>query len=59
MLDEAGSRAELQVDGGVHVGNAAAIASVGATVLVAGSAVYGHSDGAVAGVRAIREALGG
>ncbi|MDE0898056.1 MAG: ribulose-phosphate 3-epimerase [Longimicrobiales bacterium] len=57
MLDEAGSSAELQVDGGVHVGNAAEIAATGATVLVAGSAVYGHSDGPAAGVVAIRDTL--
>jgi ribulose-phosphate 3-epimerase len=59
MLDEAGSRAEIEVDGGVHAGNAAAIVAAGADVLVAGSAVYGHTDGAAAGVRHIRESLVG
>ncbi len=57
VLDSAGSRAELEVDGGVVAGNAARLVSAGATVLVAGSAVYGHPEGAAAGVRNIREAL--
>ena len=56
MLDEIGSRAELEVDGGAGVGNVASIVDAGATVVVAGSAVYRHPDGAAAGVRAIRAA---
>lgn len=56
-LDELGSRAELQVDGGVTAQNAKAVAEAGATVLVAGSAVYGP-DGAEAGLKRMREALG-
>lgn len=58
MLDEIGSAAELEVDGGIGAGNAARVAEAGATVLVAGSAVYGHEDGPAEGVRAIRRALG-
>ena len=58
MLDEIGSQAELEVDGGVDADNAAAIVAAGASVLVAGSAVYGHDGGAVGGVRAIRHAIG-
>ncbi|MGD2045798.1 MAG: ribulose-phosphate 3-epimerase [Gemmatimonadota bacterium] len=57
LLDEVGSSAELEVDGGVDASNAAEIASAGATVLVAGSAVYAHSGGPAEGVRAIRKAL--
>ncbi|HET9947291.1 MAG TPA: ribulose-phosphate 3-epimerase [Longimicrobiales bacterium] len=58
LLDRAGSRAELEVDGGIDAGNAAEVARAGATVLVAGSAIYGHPAGAAEGVRALREALG-
>ena len=58
MLDELGSDAELEVDGGIDEGNAAELAGAGATVLVAGSAIYGHSQGPIDGVRAIRRALG-
>ncbi len=41
MLDEIGSAAELEVDGGIKPGNAAEVVAAGATVLVAGSAVFG------------------
>ncbi|MDH5607830.1 MAG: ribulose-phosphate 3-epimerase [Anaerolineae bacterium] len=40
-LDKLGSSADLEVDGGVKVQNAAEIASAGANVLVAGSAIFG------------------
>jgi ribulose-phosphate 3-epimerase len=56
LLDQLASRAELEVDGGIDAGNAALVAAMGATVLVAGSAVYRHPDGAAEGVRAIRRA---
>ncbi len=57
LLDELGSPADLEVDGGVDARNAHEVAAAGATVLVAGSAVYGHPGGAAEGVRAIRRAL--
>ena len=57
LLDEMGSAAELEVDGGVDSGNVGNIRAAGATVVVAGSAVYGHAEGAGAGVRSIRDAL--
>ncbi|MEZ4414484.1 MAG: ribulose-phosphate 3-epimerase [Gemmatimonadota bacterium] len=50
--------AVLQVDGGVDPLTAPEVADAGAQVLVAGSAVYGHPDGATAGLRALRDALG-
>ncbi len=40
MLDVLGSTAELEVDGGVKASNAAEIVAAGASVLVAGSAVF-------------------
>ncbi|PTA69119.1 ribulose-phosphate 3-epimerase [Deinococcus arcticus] len=55
-LDELGSPAELQVDGGVGAANARAAVHAGASNLVAGSAVYGR-DGAAAGLDRLREAL--
>ena len=58
LLDEMGSTAELEVDGGVDAGNVGELQAAGASVVVAGSAVYGHVDGAAAGVRLIRDALG-
>lgn len=47
----------VQVDGGVDPTTAPLVARAGATVLVAGSAVYGHPGGAGAGVAALRGAL--
>jgi ribulose-phosphate 3-epimerase len=59
LLDTQGrSGAELQVDGGVDAVTAPEIVAAGATVLVAGSAVYRHPDGVAAGIRAIRDAAG-
>ncbi|EYB66890.1 ribulose-phosphate 3-epimerase [Deinococcus phoenicis] len=55
-LDELGSEAELEVDGGVTPANARLLADAGATVLVAGSSVFGP-DGPHAGLRRLREAL--
>ncbi len=59
LLDEMGSAAQLEVDGGVDPGNVGDIQAAGATVVVAGSAVYGHAEGAGTGVRSIRDALSG
>jgi ribulose-phosphate 3-epimerase len=55
LLDAAGARAEVVVDGGVDLGNAGALAEAGATVLVAGASVFHTPDPAEA-VRALRRA---
>jgi ribulose-phosphate 3-epimerase len=57
LLERTGSPAELEVDGGVDAGNAWELACAGATVLVAGSAVYGHAEGPGGGLRALRDSL--
>ena len=44
----AGSRLEIEVDGGVDLGNAAALTAAGAGILVAGTAIYGAADPAAA-----------
>ncbi len=59
LLDARGSAAHLQVDGGVSAKNVRAVVEAGATSLVAGSAVFGHPDGIVAAVTALRDALTG
>lgn len=56
LLDQISPDAELEVDGGVEASNAGMIVGAGASVLVAGSSVYGHPKGAAAGVRALRSA---
>ena len=57
-LDELDSPAELQVDGGVNASNARQLAEAGASVLVAGSVVFGPGGGA-AGLEHLRAALTG
>ncbi|MCK5237487.1 MAG: ribulose-phosphate 3-epimerase [Deltaproteobacteria bacterium] len=44
MIDSSLSRAELEVDGGIKVGNIKAASDAGADVFVAGSAVFGSDD---------------
>ncbi len=59
MLESAGRPdVPLQVDGGIGPGTAKSVVEAGATVLVAGSAVFGHPEGAAEGVRALRHAIG-
>ena len=48
IIDRCNPACELEVDGGVGPGNAKAVVEAGATVLVAGSAVYGAEDPAAA-----------
>jgi len=56
-LDERTLTAELEVDGGIKPENAARIAAAGATVLVAGSAVYEDAAGPKAALAKFRAAL--
>jgi ribulose-phosphate 3-epimerase len=53
MLDRIKSPAFLEVDGGVKVDNASQVIAAGATVLVAGSAIFSHRDyaGTIAAMR--------
>jgi len=48
---------EIEVDGGIDARTAPLVARAGATVLVAGNAVFGHKQGVAAGIKAIRNAL--
>ncbi|MXY98682.1 MAG: ribulose-phosphate 3-epimerase [Gemmatimonadetes bacterium] len=45
---------DLEVDGGVNADTAPAVASAGANVLVAATAVFRHPDGAAEGIRTLR-----
>jgi ribulose-phosphate 3-epimerase len=56
MLDDAGLATELEVDGGIGPATAGSVAAAGASVLVAGSAVYGDPAGIAAAITGIREA---
>jgi ribulose-phosphate 3-epimerase len=57
-IDRQGLTTEVEVDGGVDADNAQACVDAGATVLVAGTAVFHHPGGAAAGVASIRDAVG-
>lgn len=59
MLAEVGSKAVVQVDGGVSVANAVDLVAAGAKNLVAGSSVFSHAGGPAAGVHAIEAAFSG
>jgi len=48
---------EIEVDGGIDAKTAPLVVKAGATVLVAGNAVFGHKQGIAAGIRAIRSAV--
>lgn len=56
MLDEIGSPAWLEVDGGVSEETLPALKKAGATAFVAGNAVFRHPQGTAAGVNALRSA---
>jgi len=49
---------EIEVDGGIDAETAPLVVKAGATVLVAGNAVFGFKGGAAAGIKAIRDAVG-
>ena len=55
LLDAAGNAAPIEVDGGVDATNAARLVSMGASILVAGNAIFGSAD-PVAATREIRAA---
>jgi len=57
LLTRTGSTAFVEVDGGVDLGNVREVVEAGATVIVAGNAVFGTSDAAAA-VRALRATAG-
>lgn len=57
-LDERQLRAELEVDGGVKLDNVRRVVEAGATVVVAGSAVFGDPAGPETAVERFRHAAG-
>jgi ribulose-phosphate 3-epimerase len=55
MIDESGHQIALEVDGGIGPETAREVTEAGATVLVAGNAIFGQRDRAAA-IRQIRDA---
>lgn len=56
VLSEMGLEAPIEVDGGVNPENAGDIVAAGASVLVAGSAVFRHTQGVEQAIRELRQA---
>ena len=48
LLDDVGNTAPVEIDGGIHATNAAQVVEAGASILVAGSAIYDTDDPAEA-----------
>jgi len=55
LLDRAGSRAPIAIDGGVDFSNAARLVAAGVNILVAGTTIFGAPD-AERATRELREA---
>lgn len=55
LIDESGREIELEVDGGVAAGTIGRVAAAGATVLVAGAAVYNSEDSVAANIAGLRK----
>jgi ribulose-phosphate 3-epimerase len=57
LLDRAGSRAQVEIDGGIDLRNVAAVVSAGARIIVAGSAIF-HTPDAERATRDLKAAAG-
>jgi ribulose-phosphate 3-epimerase len=57
MIDRTKPSIELEIDGGVDATTAPLGARAGASVVVAGSAIFAHPQGAAAGLATIRKSL--
>lgn len=55
LLEAAGSNATIEIDGGIDTSTAADVVAAGATILVAGQAIFGNGDPERA-TRALRDA---
>jgi len=56
MIAETGRAIDIEVDGGIDVRTTPEVVAAGATVLVAGTAVFGHPGGITGGIAALRAA---
>ncbi len=59
MIEQVRPDCELEVDGGIEPHTAARVVEAGATVLVAGSAIYKATGGPAAGIARLRAGLAG
>ena len=59
LLNRNGHKAEIQVDGGINAETAPAAVRAGATILVAGTAVFNKKESVEAGMKRLRESIKG
>lgn len=57
LLNETGSNAQIQVDGGIYSETIKSCYDAGARNFVAGSAIFSYSGGIAAGIKALHDAL--
>ncbi len=57
MIADARLELDIAVDGGIDVVTAPVVVDAGATVLIAGTAVFGHSAGVAGGIEELRYAI--
>jgi ribulose-phosphate 3-epimerase len=57
MLDSRNPGCDLEVDGGIDPKTAPRVVEAGARVLVAGTAIFGHSEGPEAGIKSLIDAV--
>lgn len=55
LLDRAGNRAPIEIDGGIDLSNIARVVAAGVEIVVAGSAIF-HTPDATAATRALKQA---
>jgi ribulose-phosphate 3-epimerase len=58
MIDRFNPRCDLEVDGGIDPETARLTVDAGANVLVAGSAIFGDTEGVTSGIQSLRASLG-
>lgn len=56
MIESVSQPILVEVDGGIATETAGAVVAQGANVLVAGTAIYGHTGGITSGIHGLREA---
>jgi len=56
-LDEIGSSAWLEVDGGISTGTLPDMKAAGATAFVSATAIFKHPDGIAAGIQSLRDVM--
>ncbi|GIK64680.1 MAG: ribulose-phosphate 3-epimerase [Chloroflexota bacterium] len=56
LAHETGHQPEISIDGGIHAGTAAAAVQAGASILIAGSAIFGSNQRIEEGVHTLRQA---